>query len=64
MKHFTDQTGRWIAHLDEREGMKTYLDAKGQVAARVMGDKTYDGKGAYKGTGDQAMRLIGEKKKG
>ena len=36
---------------------------KGPLAARVINDKTFDGKGAYKGTGDQAMRLIGEKKK-
>ena len=63
MKHFTDQSGRWLAHVDERSDMKIYLDAKGQVAARVMGDKTFDGKGAYKGTGDQGMRLIGEKKR-
>lgn len=64
MKHISDEKGRWIGHLDERAGMKTYLDAKGQVVGRVMGDKTFDGKGAYRGTGDQGMRLIGEKKKG
>lgn len=63
MKHFTDQSGRWIAHVDERSDMKIYLDAKGQVAARVINDKTFDQKGAYKGSGDQAMRLISEKKK-
>ncbi len=64
MKHVTDQFGRWIAHVDERSDMKIYLDAKGQVAARVINDKTFDQKGVYKGSGDQGMRLIGEKKKG
>lgn len=64
MKHFTDQSGRWIGHLDERSDMKVYLDAKGQVAARVINDKSFDSKGVFRGDGDHGMRLIGEKKKG
>lgn len=64
MKHFTDQSGRWIGHLNERSDMKIYLTAQGQVAARVINDKTYDGKGTFRGNGDQGFRLIGEKKKG
>ncbi len=63
MKHILDERGKWSGHIDERSDMKIYLTAKGQVAARVINDKTYDGSGAYKGTGDQGMRLIGEKKK-
>ena len=64
MKHFTDQSGRGIGHLDERGDMKIYLTAKGQVAARVINDMTYDGKGVFRGNFDEGISMIREKKKG
>jgi hypothetical protein len=61
MKHITDGKGKWIGHIEERSDSTIYSNAKGQVMARVINDKTFDAKGKYEGTGDQGIRLIKNK---
>jgi hypothetical protein len=63
MKHISDEKGRWVGSVTESGGKKTYLDGTGKLVARVLDNRTYDTKGAFKGTGDQGMRLLGEKPK-
>ena len=60
-KFFTDEKGRWVGSVTESGGKKTYLDNKGGLVARIHDGKTYDSKGAFRGTGDQGQRLLGEK---
>ena len=62
-KFFTDERGRWVGSVTESGGTKTYLDGTGKLVARVHNNSTYDAKGAFKGTGDQGLRLLGEKPK-
>lgn len=62
-KFFTDEKGRRVGSLTESGTQKTYLDGQGRLVARVRDNRTYDSKGAFKGNGDQAMRLLGEKPK-
>jgi hypothetical protein len=62
-KFFTDEKGRWVRSVTESGGKKTYLDGTGKLVAPVHDNRTSDAKGAFKGTGDQGMRLLGEKPK-
>ena len=62
-KFFSDEKGKWIGSVTECGSKKTYLDGKGRLAATVHDNRTYDSKGAFKGYGDQGMRLLGEKPK-
>jgi len=62
-KFFTDEKGRRVGSLTESGTQKTYLDGQGRLVARVCDNRTYDSKGAFKGYGDQGMRLFGEKPK-
>ncbi len=62
-KYFTDEKGKWIGSVSDSGGRKTYLDGKGALVARVHDNRTYDGKGSFKGHGDQGIRLLGEKRK-
>ena len=61
MKHYTDGKGKWVGHVDERAGMTTYTDAKGQTIARVMDGKTFDAKGKFSGNGDQGAKFFSKK---
>lgn len=63
MKHITDGTGKWQGHIEERSDMKIYSDAKGKVIARVINDRTYDGKGKFTGRGDLGMVEVGKKQR-
>jgi hypothetical protein len=58
MKHITNEKGQWIGHVDERDGMTTFTDAKGKVVSRVIEDRTFDAKGKFAGSGNQGMRFI------
>lgn len=62
-KFFTDEKGRRVASLTESGNRKTYLDGQGRLVARVHDNRTFDSKGAFKGFGDQGLRLLGEKPK-
>jgi hypothetical protein len=57
------EKGRLVGSVTESGGKKTYLDGSGKLVARVHNNRTFDAKGAFKGTGDQGMRLLGEKPK-
>lgn len=58
-EYFTDSKGRWIGSVtNESNGRKTYLDSKGALSSRVVGNNTFDSKGAFFGKGDQGQRLF------
>lgn len=62
MDKIFDQRGRMIGFTQTSGNNKTYFDAGGKVVSRVNSGRTYDEKGAFKGPGDQGLRILGEKK--
>ncbi len=58
-----DEKGRWVGSTTESSGRKTYLDNTGKLVGRVVDGRTFDNRGAFKGYGDQGLRLLGEKDK-
>ncbi len=53
-----DEKGRWVGSVKTEGGRTTYLDGQGKLVARVHDGRTYDGKGVFKGYGDQGQRLF------
>lgn len=61
--YIKDQSGK-VLGFSQSQGSKTvYFDNKGSVVSRVHDNRTYDNKGAFKGYGDQGLRVLGEKKR-
>ncbi len=58
-----DEKGRWVGSTTNVGGRTTYLDNTGKLVGRVVDGRTFDNKGAFKGYGDQGLRLLGEKNK-
>lgn len=59
--YIRDEKGRNIGFTQQQGDQKIYFDSTGKLTARIHDDRTFDGKGAFKGFGDQGMRLLGEK---
>lgn len=61
--YYRDEKGRVVGFSQQQGNQKTYFDSTGKLASRVHDNRTYDNKGAFKGYGDQGLRVLGEKKK-
>lgn len=60
--YFRDEKGKVAGFTLNTSNTKTYFDTTGKVVSRIHDNRTYDSKGAFKGYGDQGMRVLGEKK--
>ena len=61
--YIRDEKGKMVGFTQQQGNQKIYFDGKGKLTARVHDGRTLDGKGAFKGFGDQGMRVLGEKKR-
>ncbi len=60
--YIRDEKGKMIGFTQQQGNQKVYFDGTGKLTARIHDNRTFDGKGAFKGFGDQGMRVLGEKK--
>ena len=61
--YYRDEKGKVVGFTLNTSNTKTYFDNTGKVVSRIYDNRTYDSKGAFKGYGDQGLRVLGEKKK-
>ena len=61
--YIRDEKGRNIGFTQQQGNQKVYFDRTGKLTARIHDNRTFDSKGAFKGFGDQGMRVLGEKKR-
>jgi hypothetical protein len=55
-----DGSGKTIGFVLRINPQKTeFRDSKGRLVAYELGGRTYDGKGRFRGTGDQGLRFLG-----
>ena len=61
-KVIRNETGRAIGYAMKNGNSTLYTDAGGKAVSRVSSNRTYTADGAFKGFGDQGIRLLTEKK--
>ena len=61
-KVIRNETGRAIGYAMKNGNSTLYTDAGGKAVSRVSANRTYTAAGAFKGFGDQGIRLLTENK--
>jgi hypothetical protein len=61
-KVIRNETGKAIGYAMKNGNSTLYTDAGGKAVSRVSSNRTYTAAGAFKGFGDQGIRLLTEKK--
>lgn len=55
-----DEKGRMVGMTQKVGDTTSYLDRTGKRTAFIHDGRTFDGKGVFKGYGDQGLRLFGK----
>jgi hypothetical protein len=61
-KVIRNETGKAIGYAMKNGNSTLYTDAGGKAVSRVSANRTYTAAGAFRGFGDQGIRLLTEKK--
>ena len=56
--YIKNEKGQVVGFTQQQGNTKVYCNANGNVVSRVNDNRTYDNKGAFKGFGDQGLRLF------
>ena len=61
-KVIRNETGKAIGYAMQNGNSTVYTDAGGKAVSRVSANRTYTAGGAFKGFGDQGIKLLTENK--
>jgi hypothetical protein len=62
MNRILNEKGQLVGFTQQNGTSKMFFDTKGSLVSREFAGRTFDGKGNFKGVGQQGLRILGEKK--